>query len=270
MSQIVRGVAAIPESLTAPGKGKWWNEQDGQWVYTDLPNDLEALKGVPEDDSDILGDIEKEVEASLQDGVEGGEVKDLYYYEVLEVDSKADPSAIKRRYYVLARQYHPDKVGTDDKEAADKFKAVAEAYQVLSDPELRAKYDKDGRDGLSADKTTVAEDVAKLDPALLFAFLFGSDRFKDYIGRVAMATSALVGDSPKVTKVQARTIQKRRVTRLAGILTEKLQKWTEDDFDYCKTMWETEAKDLSTASYGLELLRTIGKVCLFVAVYLYG
>ena len=92
------------------------------------------------------------------------------------------------QYYVLARKYHPDKVGTDDKEAADKFKEVAEAYQVLSDAELRKQYDKEGRKGLSADKTEVAQDVPKVDPAILFAFLFGSDKFHDYVGRLATAT----------------------------------------------------------------------------------
>jgi curved DNA-binding protein CbpA len=90
---------------------------------------------------------------------------------VLEVGPKAEPSAIKRSYYVLARKYHPDKVGKEDKEAAEKFKEIAEAYQVLSDPELRAKYDKEGRGGLSADKTSVAEDMPKLDPTILFSFL---------------------------------------------------------------------------------------------------
>ena len=90
----------------------------------------------------------------------------------------------------MARKYHPDKVAKDDKEAADKFKDIAEAYQVLSDPELRAKYNKEGKDGLSADRTDVADSPNQADPAILFAFLFCSDKFGDYVGRLAMATSA--------------------------------------------------------------------------------
>lgn len=66
---------------------------------------------------------------------------------------------------------------------------MAEAYQVLSDPELRKQYDKEGRKGLSADKTEVAQDVPKIDAAILFAFLFGSDKFHDYVGRLATATA---------------------------------------------------------------------------------
>jgi DnaJ-class molecular chaperone len=68
---------------------------------------------------------------------------------------------------------HSDKVGKDDKEAAEKFKEIAEAYQVLSDPELRKKYDAEGKDGLSPDRTDVNSGPGKVDPALLFAFLFG-------------------------------------------------------------------------------------------------
>ena len=52
---------------------------------------------------------------------------------------------IKKQYYTLARKYHPDRVGKDDVEAAEKFKNAAEAYQVLSDPDLRSKYDREGR-----------------------------------------------------------------------------------------------------------------------------
>jgi len=95
-------------------------------------------------------------------------VVETAYYDALGVDPKATPSAIKKKYYVLARQYHPDRVGADDKEAAEKFKAVAEAYQVLSDPQLRKVYDRDGKDGLSADKTTVALGKTGIDPSRKF------------------------------------------------------------------------------------------------------
>jgi DnaJ-domain-containing protein 1 len=261
VTQVVRGVSATPEAITAPSKGKWWDDNQGKWIYTNLEEEASALldKGVPLDDSDLLEEIEKDID--FKASIAGGTVQDPYYYQILEVDPKADPAAIKRKYYVLARQYHPDKVDKDDREAADKFKDIAEAYQVLSDPELRAKYDKDGRDGLSADKTEVADKVPKVDPTILFAFLFGSDKFDDYVGRMATATSASVGDSSSVSMSVAREIQQRRVTRLAIKLAAKLQAWVDEDYDMCKTLWKTEAEELSTASYGLEMVHTIGKVC---------
>ena len=65
------------------------------------------------------------------------------YYEVLGVDKNADEKAIKSAYRKKAIQYHPDK-NPGDKEAEEKFKEAAEAYDVLSNPEKRAKYDQIG------------------------------------------------------------------------------------------------------------------------------
>jgi DnaJ domain len=181
--QIGRGIAAVPQSIAAPRQGKWWNENLGKWVSTKMDDEKKSLDGVPDDDSDILRPLQDDVDASVSFCPESN-VADMYYYECLDVPASAEPALLKRRYYMLARQYHPDKVGTDDLEAAEKFKEVAEAYQVLSDPELRKKYDKEGRAGLSADKTsTVDGGFNGIDPALLFAFLFGSDKFHNYVGR---------------------------------------------------------------------------------------
>ncbi|KAL7553524.1 hypothetical protein ACHAWF_016826, partial [Thalassiosira exigua] len=181
--------------------------------------------------------------------------------DALEIAPDAEPSKIKRQYYLLARKYHPDRVGADDKAAADKFKDVAEAYQVLSDPELRAKYDAEGKEGLSPDKTAGASAGAtKADPTLLFAFLFGSDKFGDYLGVLSTATSASVADSPKVGPCEARIVQQRRVARLAIALAERLRGWVEEDYDGAKAMWESAAADLGKASYGAELVHLIGKV----------
>lgn len=137
---------------------------------------------------------------------------------------------------------------------------MAEAYQVLSDPELRHKYDTVGKEGLSPDRTDVADAPAQADPTLLFAFLFGSDKFGDYLGRLAMATSALVADSPKIGQKEARMLQQRRVTRLAIKLAERLKIWTEEDYAAAKATYESAAMDLSQASYGTELVHLIGKV----------
>lgn len=65
------------------------------------------------------------------------------YYEVLGVDKNADEKTIKSAYRKKAIQYHPDK-NPGDKEAEEKFKEAAEAYDVLSDADKRAKYDQFG------------------------------------------------------------------------------------------------------------------------------
>lgn len=69
------------------------------------------------------------------------------YYEILEVERSADKSAIKKAYRKMAMKYHPDK-NPDDKEAEEMFKAVNEAYQVLSDDEKKSIYDRYGKAGL--------------------------------------------------------------------------------------------------------------------------
>jgi molecular chaperone DnaJ len=65
------------------------------------------------------------------------------YYEVLGVSRDADEAAIKTAYRKLAHQYHPDK-NQGSKETEEKFKEASEAYQVLSDPDKRARYDRFG------------------------------------------------------------------------------------------------------------------------------
>lgn len=69
------------------------------------------------------------------------------YYEVLMVDRTAGKTEIDRAYRKLAIKYHPDS-NRDDPEATAKFKECAEAYEVLSDPEKRARYDQFGHAGV--------------------------------------------------------------------------------------------------------------------------
>ncbi len=62
------------------------------------------------------------------------------YYKTLGVDKKATAEQIKKSYRTLAHKYHPDK-NPDNKAAENKFKDISEAYEVLSDPEKRRKFD---------------------------------------------------------------------------------------------------------------------------------
>ncbi|KGE84918.1 molecular chaperone DnaJ [Phaeodactylibacter xiamenensis] len=70
------------------------------------------------------------------------------YYEVLGVNKDADEGVIKKAYRKLALKYHPDR-NPDDKEAEEKFKEAAEAYEILSDSQKRARYDRYGHAGVS-------------------------------------------------------------------------------------------------------------------------
>jgi curved DNA-binding protein len=66
------------------------------------------------------------------------------YFKVLGVDRGADADAIKRAFRKLARQYHPD-VNPGDKDAEARFKEISEAYEVLSDPDKRRRYEQFGQ-----------------------------------------------------------------------------------------------------------------------------
>src|SRR5436305_10465009 len=67
------------------------------------------------------------------------------YYETLGVPKTATEDEIKSAFRKLARKHHPD-VAKDKKSAEEKFKQINEAYEVLSDPEKRKKYDQLGAD----------------------------------------------------------------------------------------------------------------------------
>jgi molecular chaperone DnaJ len=71
------------------------------------------------------------------------------YYEVLGVQRDSSPEEIKKAYRKIALQYHPDR-NQGDKEAEERFKEAAEAYEVLSNPEKRRRYDTLGHEGLGA------------------------------------------------------------------------------------------------------------------------
>ncbi|XP_054789988.1 chaperone protein dnaJ 10 [Prosopis cineraria] len=185
-------------------------------------------------------------------------VKDTEYYDVLGVSPTATEAEIKKAYYMKARQVHPDK-NPNDPLAAQKFQVLGEAYQVLSDPNQRQAYDTHGKSGISTD--------AIIDPAAIFAMLFGSELFEEYIGQLAMASMASMdifseGEEFDAKKLQEkmRVVQKEREEKLAEILKNRLNQYVQGS----KLEFTKHAKDevsrLSNAAYGVDMLNTIGYI----------
>lgn len=73
---------------------------------------------------------------------------DSRYYDLLSIEAQATPEEVRKAYRKLSLKWHPDKNPNQREEAEEKFKLLAEAYSVLSDPETRQLYDRYGEDGL--------------------------------------------------------------------------------------------------------------------------
>ena len=99
------------------------------------------------------------------------------YYEVLGVSKSADLKEIKKAFRKLARKYHPD-MKPDDPEAEEKFKEIGEAFEVLSDSDKRARYDRFGHAGLDG---TSFQDFSGMGLEDLFS---GFGIFEDLFGQV--------------------------------------------------------------------------------------
>lgn len=94
------------------------------------------------------------------------------YYEVLEVPKNATSDEIKKAYRKMAIKYHPDK-NPDDKDAEEKFKEAAEAYEVLSNPDKRSRYDQFGHAGLNGQQGFSGMDDIFSHFGDIFSDLFG-------------------------------------------------------------------------------------------------
>jgi len=102
------------------------------------------------------------------------------YYEILDVAKNANQDEIKKAYRKMAIKYHPDK-NPDNPEAEEKFKEAAEAYEVLSDPEKRQRYDQFGHQGVSGGGFG-AGGMNMEDIFSQFGDVFGGGAFDSFFG----------------------------------------------------------------------------------------
>ncbi|KAI0052206.1 DnaJ-domain-containing protein [Auriscalpium vulgare] len=216
------------------------------------------------------------------------------YYDILGVTVDATSDEIKKAYRRLAIKHHPDK-NRDDPNAEERFKEIAIAYQTLSDPALRSKYNEFG-------SKESAPDGGFVDPEEVFGAIFGGDRFVPIIGHLSLAKDMktalqeaedLEGQSgqpvqrdakgkeilspeekarrdEKARKASAEKAAAReeRVEKLVENMVRKLSIFTEsatgpDDKDVADS-WNTicglEAEELKGESYGVDLLHAVGFV----------
>jgi len=271
------------DTAVKKAQGKRWDATQNAWVVDRLDEEAAEVAGLPDDDDDILktaaaavDETTTDCEKHPADSTNVAGVKDTEYYDVLGVPTDASESKIKKAYYVNARRWHPDRNSSED--AKVKFQAVGEAYQVLSDDRLRRVYDRDGKDGLSGDKTEAA--VGAVDPSLVFTFLFGNDSFDDIVGRLQLVTQTLVGGMSQSQQQQSaqgmmRELERRRVVRLASSLRSRIQAFVDgggddDEVEGAKRGWIAEGERLVEVRYGEQILNTVGTTYKLVAKQIIG
>ncbi|ORX99715.1 DnaJ-domain-containing protein [Basidiobolus meristosporus CBS 931.73] len=196
------------------------------------------------------------------------------YYDTLGVAPTATAGEIKKKYYTLAMKYHPDK--SQEADAEEKFKKISEAYQVLSDPVLRKKYNEFGP------QNNIAPEGGFVNPEDFFKQQFGGDRFVDWIGEISIARdfkdamqesnqeseeAGLTEEEKKQREEQQSEERSKaraeRVDKLAKNLISKLAIFTDSDggqdaMAKYQDQIQHEASDLQAESYGVELLHAIG------------
>jgi len=254
-----------------------WDEEKREWIYYFLDEEKEA--------------IEKEELERKKSGINGKssggsssnlnsekKVKDREYYDLLGVSTSATQEEIKKAYYKEARKVHPDKC-PDDPDAATKFQALGQAYQTLSNDQLRAAYDRDGRSESNA--AVDASVVQDIDATVFFNVMFGSTLVEPYVGELWIASIAdslmkgmmeqqgsmteaelneqLIGrNSSQMEDVALK--QKKREVDIAINLRKKIQpfidgKMSENEF---QVVCQEEAMKISKGAFGATFLMTIG------------
>ena len=155
--QVTRGVYNSAEAVTASAQGMVWNEETREWHFYKLDEDVEEVKKLEE---------KRRKEGDGSDSASGPArtVKDDTYYRLLEVPTNASQSQLKKAYYIKARKCHPDK-NPGDPEAPAKFQEIGHAYQVLSNEQSRAAYDRDGLNDSAEGKLHMRD----IDPYIFFA-----------------------------------------------------------------------------------------------------
>lgn len=257
--QIGRGVYHTPGALSASYNGKDWDSEKREWVMYNLAEESASLLAMTEEE--FLASLDPEVirehqeklkdEAEAEGKSEPALVNDMDYYNVLGVPSNASQAEIKKKYYLKAKESHPDK-HPNDPGAAAKFQKIGEAYQVLSDEKLRARYDQHGKDGV--------QEAPKMDPGALYAMIFGSEKFEPLIGELKLASQMAETTDSKAPPQLKEFQQKKREVQCAVNLAQKLQPYVDGDVDGFEKSADEEARELSQSAFGGVLLHLIGTI----------
>ncbi|CAF2385707.1 unnamed protein product [Rotaria sp. Silwood2] len=216
---------------------------------------------------------------------------DRTYYNILNVSPNANASEIKRAYYALSLQYHPDRTqNLDDftrREYAERFKLISQAYSILSDPEKRTLYNRYGKDERLVSQGNDGISLEDFDAEEFFRYMFGGEEFIDIIGDFELAKSfkyaisEIFNENEQTTDQQNRRLayteerakaHEERIKKLSTNLILKLSIYTDIFLSESNDIQSTQAlnvfiekirsdiPNLLQAPHGEQLLHSIGYI----------
>ncbi len=260
--QVARGVGNQGEANKASKEGMQWDENERKWFYYYLNKELD----------DVEKWFRENKDARPPSSSQEKDVKDREFYDLLGVSTSATAGEIKKAYYKEARKVHPDKC-PDDPDAATKFQALGQAYQILSDDQTRAAYDKNGK----PKSDNQDELVNSIDTTVFFNVMFGSTLVEPYVGELWIASVAelmmkdmaeqsetelaetLTGKADK-NSMESKQKQRMREIKVAMYLRDKVQPFVDgtvpaDDFGASA---QIEGCRIADGSFGTTFLNIIG------------
>ncbi|ORM42351.1 Chaperone protein dnaJ 10 [Babesia sp. Xinjiang] len=251
--QITRGIINTPNAISQRVSGKRWNKQHGEWRdnWYSLEEEVKEVASAVKRQSESVRNRTDAANTAKFTSDGKVEVMDTELYDILDIHPSATQAEIKRQYYKLAKQYHPDKTG--DASSAEKFMKLGEAYQVLGDEKRRHAYDQFGK--------SACDEMPILDSSLFFMMLFGSDDFEPYVGKLRMALyMELEADNRDYTPTtnDFEVAQWDREVKLALNLRDFVRPYVCGDLEQWYTDIIEKAKVLCTNSFSVELVDTIG------------
>lgn len=278
--QVGRGVINSAEAVRSARKGMVWDEDNREWYFYLLDKEAANIR---------IEEEKLKVESAAAGGVGAGgsaderKVKDREYYDLLKVSTNASAAELKKAYYREARVCHPDK-NQGDPEAAKRFQELGHAYQVLSNEQSRASYDKLGKPDSNMAATEMQ--LSDIDPTIFFAVMFGSEGVRSYVGDLWIAGKAdslmkeqaimefSTGEDGEEKEIDEETFrkkaahrsaadvlkQRKREVEIAIFLREKIQPFVNDSIDEAEFVahCQEEAANITKGTFGDVFCTAIG------------
>ncbi len=220
-SQFIRGIFETKDYiLEGIINNKTWEEDDRIWIHYDIKQEEQELISINEEN--LLKTNNQENDNLINNFINEESVKDTYYYDALNVHPNSTYSEIRKSYYRLSLQCHPDKQTEENKiNSSKQFNLISQAYSILSNPELRKKYDNQGITNQDKNIDRV------IDSNFIFSVIFGNEKFLNLVGQLNLELISNLDKNatPEYVKIK----QKKRELTLSLHLINIISNFNQDN-----------------------------------------